>query len=397
MVKKKVVIVISHPIQYHAPLYKVIQQSVNVDLHVVYLNDKGSRTYFDSFANAYVRYDNDLLSGYSYEFVTEGEAQGIQEKTRRLFQFDLAKRILLAKPDAVYFHGYSSLAFLIAGWKLLDKKVRIFLRGENEDVIKRPFWKNILREFFLKRIFKRIDCFLYIGQENRAFYKKRNVLDDKLYFVPYSADNNYFGIDISNDERLSLRKKICEEYQIDPNGVIFINTCKHRKEKKPMDLVNAFIKANKEMDISNNCTLLMVGDGPLNKEMRMKIQDARLSNVIWTGFVNQTKMRDLLLASDYCVNPGEEPWGCVFNEALPAGLGLISSDRIVGWPDMVKVGQNGFIYRCGCEKSLASILTQCANMPKWINSFRDESRSIAKKYSYETCVTGLKNALDSLD
>lgn len=396
MKNNKLTIVISHPIQYHAPLYRVIQKSGKINLHVIFLNDKGCRPFFDKLANSYVKYDNDLLSGYSYEFMTEGDTQNWRESWKRFIQIKLADRILASNPDAVYFHGYSNFAFILASKKLIKNRINIFLRGENEDVIKRVWWKTLIREIFIKYIFTKINGFLYIGNENRDFYLKRGIKEEQLHFVPYSADNEYFGINILDENRLKLRTIICDEYGVKKNGVIFINTCKHRNEKRPMDLINSFIKASKNLMLAPDCTLFMVGDGPLNAEMREAVKNAGITNIIWTGFVNQTKMRDLLIASDYCINPGEEPWGCVFNEALPAGLGLISSDRIVGWPDMVKIGKNGFIYRCGCEKSLAAILSQCSKNPYWIKEFRIESKKIASEYSYDKCVSGLISALNSV-
>lgn len=67
---KKLVIVISHPIQYHAPLYTRIAQRHRFDLQVIFHNDRGVRSYFDPLANATVAYDNNLLDGYAHEFLT---------------------------------------------------------------------------------------------------------------------------------------------------------------------------------------------------------------------------------------------------------------------------------------------------------------------------------------
>jgi len=139
----------------------------------------------------------------------------------------------------------------------------------------------------------------------------------------------------------------------------------------------------------------MVGDGPLRPEMERRVREAGTPNVRFAGFVNQSRLKQCLWASDYCVNTASETWGCTFNEALPAGLGIISSDLVVGWHDLVQVGSNGFVFRCGCTDSLAHILTQCAKHPEWIRPFREVSKSIARVYSFDTCVIGLKQALDA--
>jgi glycosyltransferase involved in cell wall biosynthesis len=392
---KKLTLVISHPIQYHAPLYTRIAQRGLFDLHVIYHNDRGVRTYFDPMANATVAYDNNLLDGYSHEFMTQGDPQGWAQKLKHATLPGLEERILASHPSAVYFHGYSHFSHVRAAFRLERAGVRIFLRGENEDVIPRTRWRLLLREIFLKQAFQRCAAFLWIGEENRNFYMRRGVPPHKLYFVPYSADNTYFGINLSEQERTAIRQKVCRKHSIDPASVIFVNICKHRIEKRPMDLIRAFVQAQGKLAGHHAATLLMVGDGPENAAMRQAVTASGVGGVCFTGFVKQSEMRELLLASDYCVNPGEEPWGCTFNEALPAGLGLISSDRVVGWPDMVRIGENGFIHRCGCVDSLAALLTQCARNPQWRTKFAANSREIARLYSYDTCVDGLHAALSA--
>src|SRR6185503_7465530 len=105
--RKKLVIVITHPIQYHAPLYRRIAERDLFDVHVIFHNDRGARPYFDQLANKSVAYDNDLLTGYSHEFLTRGEPAAGVEKIRHVILGRMEQRILAAEPHAVYFHGYN--------------------------------------------------------------------------------------------------------------------------------------------------------------------------------------------------------------------------------------------------------------------------------------------------
>lgn len=142
MKNNKLTIVISHPIQYHAPLYRVIQKSGKINLHVIFLNDKGCRPFFDKLANSYVKYDNDLLSGYSYEFMTEGDTQNWRESWKRFIQIKLADRILASNPDAVYFHGYSNFAFILASKKLIKNRINIFFKRRKRGCYKKGLVEN---------------------------------------------------------------------------------------------------------------------------------------------------------------------------------------------------------------------------------------------------------------
>ena len=395
--KKKLAIVITHPIQYHAPLYKVINKAGLFDLHVIYRDDRGVRPFFDQFSKSYVSYDNNLLGGYSYEFLTKGEPKNIFEKIYRFLLPSLEKSIIASGADAVYFHGYNYLPYIRAIFRLRRKGIKIFLRGENEDVLGRPPLKNFLRELLLKILLPRIDAILYIGIENKNFFLRRGVPEEKLFFVPYSVDNEYFGINMPSKEKELIREKICEEYKIPLDSVIFINTCKHRIEKSPIDTVRGFIKAFEGLERSEErrAHLVLVGDGPLNAEMRAIVKESGLSNVTFTGYVNQSKLRELMMASDYMINSGAEPWGCTLNEALPVGLGIISSDLVVGYPDMVRQGENGFVYKFGDISGLSSDIKKCIENKNFIKKFSLVSKEIAREYSYENCVVGLNKAISA--
>jgi len=393
--RQKLVIVITHPIQYHAPLYRRIAEADLFDLHVIFHNDRGARAYYDQSARATVSYDNGILEGYHYQFLTRGDPVGLGQKLQQRFLPSLIREIIRHQPTAVYFHGYNHPAHIQAMLRLGKHGIKVLLRGENEDVLPRSWWRNWSRETLLHQLLPKLSGILYIGEKNREFFSRRGFSKDKMFFVPYSADNEYFGINLMDTERLAIRRQIAADYSFDPNQVIFVHTCKHRAEKQPLDVVDGFIKANQHRTTPLPATLLLVGDGPLRSEMEARIVKAELRNAVFTGYVNQSKLKQCLLAADYCINAAPEPWGCVFNEALPAGLGIISSDRVVGWHDMVKIGGNGFIYRFGCTDSLAHILRQCAEHPEWIPGFREESKKLARIYSYDTCVSGLKQALDA--
>src|SRR5262249_55855742 len=322
--RKKLCVVITHPIQYHAPLYRRITERDLFDVHVLFHNDRGVRPYFDKLASHQVSYDNDLLSGYSYEFLTRGDPTGWIAKFKHARLEDLEDRILACRPDAVYFHGYNFWPHLRSLGRLRREGVRVFYRGENEDILPRAAWRNVLRESLLARCLPRFDAILYIGKENKDFFLRRGVPEHKLFFVPYSADNAYFGIDLPQQDRFEIRERVCREWGIDPRSTIFINTCKHRSEKRPLDLVEAYVLARSKMDPGLKSALLLVGDGPLSPAMRDLASRSRTQDIIFTGFVSQSKMRELLLASDYCIDPAEETWGCVFNEDLLAGMGFCS-------------------------------------------------------------------------
>ena len=76
-----------------------------------------------------------------------------------------------------------------------------------------------------------------------------------------------------------------------------------------------------------NWDLLLVGDGVLRDELASRVPD-RLRWVVWTGFVDGGDTATAYHAADICVLPSDmEPWALVVQEAMAAGLAVVSSDR----------------------------------------------------------------------
>src|SRR2546423_633650 len=80
----RLAIVVSHPIQYHAPLYTFLAKDGRFDLRVFYMTDRGARAYYDAFAKTTVTFDNPILNGYEYEFLRTGEPEGWWSKKTEL-------------------------------------------------------------------------------------------------------------------------------------------------------------------------------------------------------------------------------------------------------------------------------------------------------------------------
>ena len=75
------------------------------------------------------------------------------------------------------------------------------------------------------------------------------------------------------------------------------------------------------------------------------------------GFVNQTRLPGLYVASDLLVLPSDyEPFGLVVNEAMLCGRPVVVSDRIGARYDLVREGETGSVFPCGDVEALANTL-----------------------------------------
>src|ERR1019366_9700697 len=81
--------------------------------------------------------------------------------------------------------------------------------------------------------------------------------------------------------------------------------------------------------------------------------------VRFLGFMNQAQLPSVYCASDLLVLPSlYEPFGLVVNEAMICGLPVAVSDRVGARFDLVRSGENGYVFPAGGVNELAEILRQ---------------------------------------
>lgn len=383
----RLAIVISHPIQYHAPLYSYLARDGRFDLHVFYMSDRGARPYYEPFAKTMVRHDNPILAGYAYTFLKEGEPHGWWAKKTEQLSSRLTGELARFRPEAVYFHGYTNPSFWPAMRWCRRSGVRVLLRGENEDWLPRPAWRNAARESFLRLLLPRVDAFLYIGKANRDFFVRRGIPESKLFYVPYSVDNDYFRAGATGEASASIRARLRERYRLSGDTRLFIYTHKFRETMRPVDAATAFARV--AGSFPGPAALLMCGDGELRGEIEAIARSHPEAKIILPGYLSQTDLREHLLGSDVMINPAIEPWGCTVNEGIASGLAQISSDMVVGWPDMVR--DNGLVYPVGDLDALAETIRRMAAMSDDdLRRMQSESLRLAtEELSFATCADGL--------
>lgn len=62
---------VDHPIQYQAPLLRLVARHPDIDLRVVFRSSAGATRYFDSGFGTSVQWDTPLLEGYAFDVVED--------------------------------------------------------------------------------------------------------------------------------------------------------------------------------------------------------------------------------------------------------------------------------------------------------------------------------------
>lgn len=388
--KLRLAIVNSHPIQYFAPLYAYLNSTGQFDVTALYCSDFSLRGGSDPGFKQPITWDIDLLSGYTSVFLGKRSRQRVPAGFVSLIVPEIWGAIRSGGYDAVWLHGHNYLALLIAFVAAKSKGIPILMRGETHLGLGRGRLKKLARRILLGTFYRYCDAFLAIGSANRDFYRALGVPEKKIFLVPYSVDNSRFIAASRLDS--SAKASVLRGFSVRADAPVVLYASKFTARKRPDDLVRAASLLRRQ---GVDFTLLLIGSGEMEGELRKLVAELGLDNVVFGGFVNQLRLPEVYAISDIFVLPSEnEPWGLIVNEVMCAGLPVIAADEIGCVRDLVAHEVNGCRYKAGEIPALSAALRSLLEDPRLRARMGQASRERIAKWSFAECAAGVIAAVN---
>lgn len=395
------VIIATHPIQYHAPLWQALAKDGGAPFEVWYFTHHAVTASLDAEFGKSFAWDIDLLAGYPHRLLNAAPGATPTTFMRCRSLEPLEPMLRAAGARAVWIQGWQALGYWQAAWAAKRAGCEVWLRGESNDLAPPTWWKAPIKHLLLGRLFARVDRFLCIGTANRRLYQRFGVPDSRLGRAPYAVDNDRFGAQAAalRPQRNSLRAR----WGIGENAFVAMFCGKFVGKKRPQDLVSAARRARSDgLDLH----LLFVGSGELGDELRRACRvvfdvDDEGGNssganderppASFVGFLNQTEISKAYVAADCLALPSDhgETWGLVVNEAMASGLPCIVSDRCGCAEDLGVISPN-LIFPFADVDALAERLGRLASRRP-----RVAPEALAE-FSFERSVETVCAAFDSL-
>lgn len=392
MLKKiKLAILVSHPIQYQVPLYKLLAKEESLDLTVLYCSDWGAKIYYDEQFGKNIKWDTPLLDGYKYKVLKNISPFPEPSKYFGLINPQIVDELKNGNYDAIWIHGWNSVTNMLAIMQASNLDIPILIRGDSSIFNEPRFLKKILKKLILKPLFKKVSGFLTIGFCNKEFYESYSVPEEKIFFVPYSIDNDFF---ISKAKELSSKKAHLKcKYGIPEHCIVILFSGKFIRQKNPVELLKAYELIAKEADVA----LVFAGDGFLKKALETYIKENNIKNVYFTGFKNQSELPELYALADiFALTSIFDQWGLVINEAMCFSLPVIASNKVGASQDIVKEGINGYIYNSLNVDELVDKLNILVQDKVLREKFGRASFEIISMYSYKEAISGIMDCLEKV-
>jgi glycosyltransferase involved in cell wall biosynthesis len=127
--------------------------------------------------------------------------------------------------------------------------------------------------------------------------------------------------------------------------------------------------------------LTIVGSGPEEDSVRQLVRDLQLAEYItMKPTIPHDRVHGELQQYDALVLPTEcDDWGVVVNEALQAGLAVITTEQ-AGACELVQCGRTGLVCKCDVNE-FAGAITQLIDAPQKLVAMRRRAREYARTIS----------------
>jgi glycosyltransferase involved in cell wall biosynthesis len=368
--RHRLLIVLSHPVQYVAPLLRRMAAHRRLEIMVAYASLRGAERSYDPGFGREVVWDVPLLDGYPWCIIhtaTPGAGELENSPARR----PLGELIAKGGFDAAYVGGYNFREAWQAFFLLHRHELPLLFSCEAHSL---DSWRvqtkarRAVKKYLLRRFYRHPDRLLAGSTGTIEFLVSLGVSRTRIRLAGNVVDNDWWLDRASRVNRESVRVA----WGIPLDAPVALFCAKLQPWKRPGDALEAFSQSG-----VNNSFLVFAGEGPLLAGLKRRAWELGIDGrVRWLGFVNQTQLPAVYVASDMLLLPSSfEPFGLVVNEAMLCGCPAIVSHRVGAKYDLVREGETGFVISCGDVLALATRLRQLCGNPELVRKMGAAARA----------------------
>lgn len=316
--------------------------------------------------------------------LSEKKLKGIQFFKKRITTFDVNINIGLTKiikeNDVILLGGYEQPTYVAVSilCKLMKKKYILLFDGISPQKIF-DGEKNRIRYLIKRFVINNAVCIFGNGQVSKLYFEKKYMVNaNKIY-------NQYLTVDIDYimsfaNEKKKISSYIKDTYGIDKNANVLMYSGRLLDWKN----VDVILEAMNILKDKDKYVLLIVGDGEERLNIEKKANKYHL-NVIITGFIREQKylFKHYYVGDLFIFPTSHEAWGLVVNEAMAAGMPIIASNQCGCSLDLIKEGENGYIFKYNDAIKLKELIEAIFQDDKKRKELSKRSLQIIKQWTFE--------------
>ena len=258
-----------------------------------------------------------------------------QQASKGRLSLRVWQRLTQLNPAAVLVPGYYTLPAIAAAlWaKAHDRQSILMTESTAFDHVRVP-WKEALKSLLLRCLF---DAAVTGGKAHRRYL-------EQLHFPLDRVVGAYDVVDNAGIAAAVMKYRQDAQGGLDvPAAPYFLYVGRLAPEKNVESLLSAWVAYRQA---GGNWSLVLVGDGPSAAALRSQAEASPYgADVSFAGLRTSRELPQFYAFAGCFVLPSlREPWGLVVNEAMAAALPVLVSARCGCSEDLVKEGENGFLF-----------------------------------------------------
>jgi glycosyltransferase involved in cell wall biosynthesis len=388
--KIRLAFVSSHPIQYHAPWFRVLSDDPSTDLEVLYCHSPTPVEQGDAGFGVAFSWDVPLLGGYKHRFLENVSKRPALGTFGGLDTPELWTSINRHRYDAVVVNGWhykSAWQAIRACWR---SGVPVLVRSDSHLHTPRHPLKRAAKSAAYRWFVPRLDGCLPVGRWSAEYFARYGARPERVFIVPHAIDPVFTA---RARDLAPQRAELRATWTWKPEQVVFLFAGKFITKKRPMDFVAAMKLASRG---NPRVCGLMVGDGPLRADCEREAAQSDVP-IRFAGFMNQSTIACAYVAADFLVVPSDaETWGLVVNEAMTCGTPCLVSDQVGCGPDLIVPGRTGDTFPLGNIAAMSKQILDHASQQDKIAAMAADARAAIEKHSVAAAAERLCHAVTAV-
>lgn len=285
-------------------------------------------------------------------------------------------RYLKEKFDMVIIGDYSSPTGIWAILSLIYMKKKFYIHVDGGMKAEREGIKKYIKSFLLSHA----EGFFSSGEITDEYIKFYAGNSKKIMHYPFSSVEQKDVVDrpLNNCEKKKIIKMLEPKCEIKDDDFIIVSVGSVIYRKGYDILLKSIIPIKKKV-------IVFIIGGRETSNLTQIMKNNNIHNVFFIDFQGHDKIKEYLRAADLFVLPTRyDIWGLVINEALAAGLPIISSDMSVAGRQLVENDCNGYIFKSENDKELTNCIKKVMEKSEHFkNVMSQRSIDIANRYTIE--------------
>ncbi len=353
----RVALVANIPAPYRVPVFNRIARDGRIDFTAIFCAEREPDRHWD-------------LEQFQFKSVVLHQSF-FSRKGRHIHNnLDVLGQLKAIDPDVVITGGFNPThlyAFLYAWWH--GCKHICWTDGTLASERKLRFIHRWLRRI----VFKRSAVFIGASEGSLDLYRSYGQANARLFKSHLCIDNERFREALSQPKRFDL---------------LFCGRL--TQTKQPLFAID--VAERVAAMLGRRVSLLFVGSGALEPQLRARAASASGIDVSFHGFATQAELPGLYGSARIFLFPTSwDPWGVVANEACAAGLPVISTPFAGAVGEIIQDGVNAFVRNPNIEEWAVAVQRLLSDDDLY-REFSRNSPRLVESHNYDAAAAGVINA-----